>query len=85
MFALVARTETVKLVVGLASLKGWKMSQLDVKFAFLNGPLEEEVYVNQPLGFGLKEHERKVYQLHKMFRISPPFLLALSSISCECE
>ena len=45
-FAPVARIETVRLVVAIASMKGWSMYQLDVKSAFLNGPLEEEVCSN---------------------------------------
>jgi len=35
-------------VVALASSKNWSLFHLDVKFAFLNGPLEEDVYVTQP-------------------------------------
>ena len=64
-FALVAKIETIRLVVALASGKGWPMFQLDVKLAFLNGPLEEEVYVTQPLGFEIKGSENKVYRLRK--------------------
>jgi len=38
---------------------------LDVKPAFLNGPLDEVVYVTQPLGFKIKGKEGMVYRLHK--------------------
>jgi len=44
-FALVASLETIRLVVALASSKSWSLSHLDVKFAFLGGPLEEDMYV----------------------------------------
>ncbi|MCI54169.1 reverse transcriptase, partial [Trifolium medium] len=64
-FAHVARLETIRLVVVIASYKGWPMHQLDVKSAFLNGPLEEEVYVKQPPGFEIKGQEEKVYKLKK--------------------
>ncbi|RDX90879.1 hypothetical protein CR513_27208, partial [Mucuna pruriens] len=43
-FAPVARIETIRLVVVAAIVKGWSLHQLDVKSAFLNEPLEEEVY-----------------------------------------
>jgi glycine cleavage system H lipoate-binding protein len=64
-FALVARLETIRLVVAVATYKGWAMHQLDVKSVFLNGPLEEEVYVKQPPGFEIKGQEQKVYKLNK--------------------
>lgn len=44
-FAPVARLETVRLATCIASYKRWKLHQLDVKSTFLNGPLDEEVYV----------------------------------------
>ncbi|WVZ26295.1 hypothetical protein V8G54_004839 [Vigna mungo] len=43
----------------------WDIQQIDVKSAFLNGPLEEEVFVNQPPGFVKNGQESKVYRLHK--------------------
>lgn len=64
-FAPVARLETVRLIVAIANSNGWNINQMDMKSAFLNGPLEEEVYVSQPPGFVKKGHEMKVYKLNK--------------------
>ncbi|RVW71674.1 Retrovirus-related Pol polyprotein from transposon TNT 1-94 [Vitis vinifera] len=44
---------------------GWKIHHLDVKSAFLNGVLEEDIYVEQPEGFQVSGCEDKVYKLHK--------------------
>nr|KYP47011.1 Retrovirus-related Pol polyprotein from transposon TNT 1-94 [Cajanus cajan] len=64
-FAPVARLETVRLIVALASWRNWKLWQLDVKSAFLNGSLDEEVFVAQPPGFICKGKELKVLRLKK--------------------
>ncbi|BBH01653.1 hypothetical protein Prudu_011986, partial [Prunus dulcis] len=64
-YAPVARLDTIRTLIALAAKKGWKLFQLDVKSAFLNGVLQEEVYVNQPEGFVIKGKEDKVYRLHK--------------------
>ena len=64
-FAPVARLETVRLVVAHASMQGWNLHQLDVKSAFLNGDLEEEVYIDQPQGFVKKGSEDKVLRLRR--------------------
>ena len=64
-FSPVARIETIRLVVGLAEINSWHICQMDVKCAFLNGPLDEEVYVKQPVGFVKHDEERKVYRLQK--------------------
>lgn len=47
-YAPVARLETIKIIVSTTTYRGWKIHKLDVKLAFLNGPVEEEVYVIQP-------------------------------------
>ncbi|CAL8152242.1 unnamed protein product [Prunus armeniaca] len=43
-----ARLDTIRTLIALAAQKDWKLYQLDVKSAFLNGVLQEEVYINQP-------------------------------------
>nr|GFB39602.1 putative ribonuclease H-like domain-containing protein [Tanacetum cinerariifolium] len=50
-FAPVARLEVVRLFITYAAYKSFTVYQMDVKTAFLYGPLKEEVYVNQPDGF----------------------------------
>jgi len=64
-FAPVARIETVRLVIAIACKNEWLLYHLDVKSAFLNGPLEELVFVSQPLGFEIAGKENMVYKLHK--------------------
>ncbi|BBN69600.1 BURP domain-containing protein [Prunus dulcis] len=64
-FAPVARLDTIRTLIALAAQKGWKLYQLDVKSAFLNGVLKEEVYVDQPDGFVTTNYEDKVYKLKK--------------------
>ncbi|GKE72506.1 retrovirus-related pol polyprotein from transposon TNT 1-94 [Tanacetum coccineum] len=64
-FAPVARLEVVRLFVAYAAHKSFPIYQRDVKIAILNGPLKEEVYVNQPDGFIDLHHLDKVYRLKK--------------------
>ncbi|GJY92897.1 putative ribonuclease H-like domain-containing protein [Tanacetum coccineum] len=64
-FALVAQLEVVRLFVAFAAHKSFPIYQMDVKIAFLNGPIKEEVYVNQLDGFIDPHHPEKVYRLKK--------------------
>jgi hypothetical protein len=50
-FASVARLESIRILLAYAAHHSFKLFQMDVKSAFLNGPIKEEVYVEQPLGF----------------------------------
>ncbi|CAL8082725.1 unnamed protein product [Prunus armeniaca] len=59
------RLDIIRTLVALAAQKHWKLYELDVKSTFLNGVLEEEVYVDQLDGFVVKGSEDKVYKLHK--------------------
>src|SRR3954469_16813332 len=63
-FAPVARMESVRLLA-LAAQEGWRVHHMDVKSAFLNGDLKEEVYVHQPPGFVIPGKEGKVLRLRK--------------------
>ncbi|XP_027905827.1 uncharacterized protein LOC114165383 [Vigna unguiculata] len=64
-FAPVARLDTIRTLIALAAQKGWSIYQLDFKSAFLNGVLEEEIYIEQPPGFVVKGQEAKVLRLKK--------------------
>ena len=62
-FALVKRMDTIRAIRAIAAQKQWHVYQMDVKSTFLNGILEEEVYVDQPPGYTVKGHEHKVFKL----------------------
>ena len=57
LFATVVRFETIRILIALAALKGWKIHHLDVKSAFLNGEINEVIHVKQPEGFLVKGKE----------------------------
>jgi hypothetical protein len=64
-FALVARLELIRIILAYATHHDFKLYQMDVKSAFLNESIKEEVYVEQPPGFGDQEFLNHVYKLHK--------------------
>jgi hypothetical protein len=64
-FTPVARMESVRLLLALATQEGWCVHHMDVKSAFLNDDLKEEVYVHQPPGFAIPDMEGKVLRLCK--------------------
>ncbi|GKD22939.1 retrovirus-related pol polyprotein from transposon TNT 1-94, partial [Tanacetum coccineum] len=64
-FAPIARLEAVRIFVAYAAHKSFPIYRMDVKTAFLIGPLKEEVYVAQPDGFVDPDHPDKVYRLRK--------------------
>jgi hypothetical protein len=64
-FIPVARMESVQLLLVLAAQEGWRVHHMNVKSAFPNGDLKEEVYVHQPSGFAIPDKEGKVLHLRK--------------------
>jgi hypothetical protein len=64
-FAPVARLEAIRIFPGYACHKRFKVYQMDVKSAFLNGYLNEEVYMEQPEGFELSDNPDLVCKLKK--------------------
>ena len=68
-FAPVARYTSIRAIMALAAKLGWKLHQMDVKTTFLNGVVEEEVYVEQPLGFETHDRETRVQTEESFVRI----------------
>nr|GEU55082.1 retrovirus-related Pol polyprotein from transposon TNT 1-94 [Tanacetum cinerariifolium] len=64
-FALVARIKAIRLFLAYAAHMDFTVFPMDVKTAFLNGNLKEEVYVGQPLGFVSKQYPYYMYALDK--------------------
>nr|GEY02833.1 hypothetical protein [Tanacetum cinerariifolium] len=64
-FAPVARLKAVQIFLAYAAHKSFPIYQMDVKTAFLNGPLKEEIYVAQPDGFVYPDHPENVHHLRK--------------------
>jgi hypothetical protein len=64
-FAPAAWLDSVRLLLAVAMQKKWEVHHMDMKMAFLNGELGEEVYVAQPPGFINAGESSKVLRLHK--------------------
>jgi hypothetical protein len=64
-FAPIARLEAIRILLAFAASKGFKLFQMDAKSAFLNGYIEEEVYVRQPPSFESSKFPNHVFKLQK--------------------
>jgi hypothetical protein len=64
-YASIARLESIRILIAYAINHDFKLYQMDVKSAFLNGPLQERVYVEKPPGFEDPRKPNHVYLLHK--------------------
>ena len=61
----VTRITSIRMLIAIAAIHDFEIHQMDVKTAFLNGDLDEEIYMEQPEGFVVKEQEKKVCRLIK--------------------
>jgi hypothetical protein len=64
-FAPIDRLELIRMLLVYATHHGFKLYQMDIKMAFLNGPIKEEVYVEQPSSFESEGYPNHVYKLYK--------------------
>ncbi|XP_076899988.1 protein ARABIDILLO 2-like [Bidens hawaiensis] len=64
-FSPVAKMPSVRICIALAAINHWPLHQLDIKNTFLNGVLEEEVYMEQPPGFIIEEAASEVCRLRR--------------------
>jgi hypothetical protein len=64
-FAPVAHLEAISILLAFATSKGFKLYQIDVKSDFLNGVIQEEVFVRQPLGFENLKYPDRMYKFLK--------------------
>ena len=64
-FAPVARYTSIKTTMALASMMKWDLCQMDVNTSFLNGVIEEEVYIEPPQGFEVEDKVPNICKLKK--------------------
>ena len=69
-FVLVSRYTSICTIISLVASMCWRLHQMDVKTTFLNGEIEEEVYIEQLEGFVIHDEKSHVYRLKKaMYRL----------------
>jgi Reverse transcriptase (RNA-dependent DNA polymerase)/gag-polypeptide of LTR copia-type/Integrase core domain/GAG-pre-integrase domain len=64
-YAPVARIPSIRIIIALTAHHDWELHQMDVKSAYLNGDLEEEIYMHQPEGYAAPGKEQHVWKLNK--------------------
>ena len=64
-FSPVVRFASIRLILAIVANLNLELYKMDVKTAFLNGELDEEIYMDQPIGFVIKDQEYKVCKLKR--------------------
>jgi hypothetical protein len=65
-FSSIARLESIRILIAYATHHDFKLYQMDIKSVFLNELIKEEVYMEQPPGFGDEEYTNHVYKFYKV-------------------
>jgi hypothetical protein len=60
-----ARYTSIRAIISLVASMGWNINQMHVKTTFLNGAIEEEVYIEQPQGFEVHSRDTHIFRLKK--------------------
>jgi hypothetical protein len=82
-FTLVVKWATIRMLVALAAQQGWRLYHMDIKTAFLNGDLEQEVYISTPRGFETPGQEHLVCKLLKaLYGLKQALLAWYQKINC---
>ena len=63
--SLITRISSIRMLIAIATIHNLEIHQMDVKTTFLNGDLDEEIYMEQPEGFIVPGQEKKVCRLDK--------------------
>jgi hypothetical protein len=64
-FSSLVKVKTIQIILSLATIFNWFIEQLDAKTAFLHGNLNEEVYMEQPMGYSERDSVHKICRLKK--------------------
>ena len=65
----VTRISSIRMLIAIAAIHNLEIHQMDVKTAFLNGDLDEEIYMEQPEGFIVPGQEKKVWLVKSLYRL----------------
>jgi hypothetical protein len=69
-FSPVARYTYTRAIMSIAASMGWSLHQMDVKTTFLNGEIEEEVYIEKPQGFEVHSRDTHVCRLKSLYGLN---------------
>jgi hypothetical protein len=61
----VAKYTSIRTIIALVAMMKWNLHQMDMKTDFLNGVIEEEVYIEKPQGFEVEDRKSHVYRMKK--------------------